>query len=146
MADGQLHGVEIVIHDFGRLQVIVGTIDQYDGHVLENAAPHHLIIAPGRRNHQAVHLVLEHLLQDPLMIGGGARRVCDQHSVTIARQALFQPADDGWKDGILNIGNHHANDLRAAVHECGGHLVLAISQLLGGIDHPDDGLIADQMA
>src|SRR5882762_6621110 len=146
VVDGHLHRIEVVVHDLRREPVILGTVYQHDGDVLEDAAAHDLVVPAGGGHHQPVDLALEHLLEHALAVGRAARGIGNQRRVALGRQALLDPPDDGREDRVLDVRQQDADDMRAPAGQRGRQLVRAIAHRPRRLNDPHHRLVADEVA
>jgi hypothetical protein len=116
---------------------------------------HHRHVAPGRlgqdraargrgAEHQAVHMPGPHLVEDQPFLGRVGVGVADEGHVAVLGQPVLDAPDDRREQGVVEVGDQHADGLRPAGAQAARHRVGPVAEPAGGVAHPPRGLLADQ--
>ena len=95
----------------------------------------HVVVEHGAAEDDAVRAQLQQRLHRVRLAGGGAVAAVHEDLVPRALRLLLDSGHDVREEGIVQVGDHHADEVGAALHEAARHRVRAIAELGRGLGH-----------
>ena len=134
--DGHLRARMVVVGDAVDLRPAALAADEHDRH-LAARAPDHLVVEHGAAEDDAVGAELQQRLHGVRFPRRRAVAAVDEHLVAGARGLLLDSGHDVREEGIVQVGHHHAHEVRAPLHQAARHRVRPVAELGRGLG---DGL------
>ena len=124
--------------------VLRGAVHQHHGHVGLGRLGEDGAAGDRGRQHEPVHVPGAHLVEDELFLGQVGVGVAEQRDVTAGGEPVLKTAHDRREQRVVEVGDQHADGVRAAGPQAARHRVGPVAEPVGRLADPARGLLADQ--
>jgi hypothetical protein len=107
----------------------VGLAAHQDDRHLAAGAPDDLVVEHGAAEDDAVRAQLQQRLHGVCFPRRRAVAAVDEHLVAGARGLLLDAGHHVREEGVVQVGDHHAHEVRAPLHEAARHRVRPVPEL-----------------
>jgi len=142
--DGRALALLVVHRDGGERVVLRGAVHQDDRDVALGRLGEDRAAGDRGGEHEPVHVPGPHLVEDQLLLGQVIVGVAEQRDVAVLGEAVIDAAHDGGEQRVVEVGDQHADRVRAAGPQAARDRVGPVAEAAGGLADPAGRLLADQ--
>ncbi len=144
VGDRRPHALLVVHRDGGERVVLRGAVHQHDRDFVLGRLGEDRAARDRGREHEPVHVPGPHLVEDQLLLGQVGVGVADQRHVAVLGEPVLDAADHRREQRVVEVGDQHADRVRAAGPQAARHRVGPVAEPVGRLADPARGLLADQ--